>query len=369
MKPVISFGPAEAVKEFADLSHKMAKGIETLTQLKDEDVDIGSTPKDVVYSQDRLKLYHYHPTVDKKKVMSPPLIIHPPLINGYEVADLQPDRSLVRNLLNEGFDVHLIDWGYPLPADKYLTMDDYINGYVDDCVDFVRDMHGVDKVDLLGICQGGTMSTTYTALHPEKIRHLILTVTPIDFNHQHDPKQAHVGLLFHLARNANVDLMVDAVGNVPADLLNVSFLMASPFILNIGKYQDLVDVMEDKNALLNFLRMEKWLFGGPHAAGGAYKEFVKEFLQGNKLVKGELVIGGEKVNLKNIKNPVLNIFAERDHLVPPPCTVALGKHVGSKDYTELPIKTGHIGIYTGGASQKILAPSVAKWTQEHVAKH
>jgi polyhydroxyalkanoate synthase subunit PhaC len=53
-------------------------------------------------------------------------------------------------------------------------------------------------------------------------------------------------------------------------------------------------------------------------------------------------------------------------LVPPACTIALGEHVGNKkDYTEMPIKTGHIGIYTGGASQKILAPNAAAWLREH----
>ena len=93
---------------------------------------------------------------------------------------------------------------------------------------------------------------------------------------------------------------------------------------------------------------------------------VKEFIQNNHLVSGDLVLGGRKVDLKNLSMPVLNVYAERDHLVPPPSTIALGEHVGNKkDYLELPIKTGHIGIYTGGASQKILAPGVAKWLKEH----
>jgi len=88
--------------------------------------------------------------------------------------------------------------------------------------------------------------------------------------------------------------MVGALGNVPADLLNVSFMMASPFVLNIGKYADLVDILDNKEALLNFLRMEKWLFGGPAASGETYRFFVKNYLQDNKLVKGEIEIGRAK---------------------------------------------------------------------------
>jgi len=360
----IQISPADAVKEMKDVNEKLNKGVEILSKLKDEDVDIGSSEKDIIYSQDRLQVYHYKPLVDKGKLLKTPLLIVTPLINGYEVADLQPDRSLVRNLLNEGLDVYLVDWGYPIPLDKYLTIDDYINGYLNDVVDAVRDNHGVEKISLLGICQGGTMSTTYSALYPEKISQLVLTVTPIDFTFEHDPKRAHVGMLFHTGREVDVDLLVDALGNVPADLLNISFMMASPFVLNIGKYADLVDILDDRKALLNFLRMEKWLFGGPAAAGEMYRQFIKEYLQGNKLVKGEIELGGRRVDLKNVSMPVLNIYAEKDHLVPPPCTTALGKHVGTKDYTELEIQTGHIGIYTGGASQKILAPSVGKWLRE-----
>jgi polyhydroxyalkanoate synthase len=294
------------------------------------------------------------------------MLIVPPLVNGYEVADLQPDRSLVRNLLNQGIDVHLIDWGYPRPADMYLTIDDYVNGYIDDCVDFLRDYHNLDQLTVLGICQGGTMSTCYAALHPEKVDHLVLTVTPIDFHVGRDENKPHVGLLFTMGLKSDVDKMVDAFGNVPADLLNVSFLMAAPFALNVGKYRDVIDVLDDRKALLNFLRMEKWLFGGPEAAGEAFREFVKKFLQQNALVEGTLEIGGKKVDLANVTMPVLNVYAERDHLVPPPCTLALGKHVGTKSYSELKIKTGHIGIYTGGASQKLLAPGVGKWLREGV---
>ena len=160
--------PADVAAETAALNEKLAKGISNLTNLTDDDIDIGSTPKDVVLAQDGIKVYHYHALVDQAKIMKTPLLIVPPLINGYEVADLQPDRSLVRNLLNEGIDVYLNDWGYPRQVDKYRTVDDYINGYLDDTVDFIRKRHGVDKIALFGICQGGTMSTCllYTSPSP-----------------------------------------------------------------------------------------------------------------------------------------------------------------------------------------------------------
>lgn len=362
----IQFRIDELTHEVAEMEKKIAAGVEVLGSMKDEDVDIGSTPKDIFYARETFQVYRYKPVVEPGKLHPVPMLISTPLINGYEVADLQPDRSLVRNFLKEGIDVYMINWGYPKRCDRFNNIDDYVTDFLDDIVDKVREGGSVDKLNLFGICMGGTLATCYSALYPEKVRNLVLTVTPIDFHETKVPGQPHVGLLFEMGRNVNVDAMVDAFGNVPADVLNVSFLMASPFTLMFGKYADTIDILDNKEALLNFLRMEKWLFGGPEVAGEAYRQFVKEFIQGNKLVNGGLKLGGRPVDLKNVTMPVLNVYAERDHLVPPPSTVALGKHVGNKaDYKEMPIKTGHIGIYTGGASQKILAPGVAAWLKEH----
>ncbi len=362
----IQFRQDDIARELAEIERKIAAGLQQLTSMKDEDVDIGSTPKDVIYEREMWKLYHYKPTRDPKDIHPVPMLIVPPLINGYEVADLQPDRSLVRNFLNEGIDVYLVNWGYPKRCDMYLSWDDYVCDFIDDIVDVVRREHTLDKINLFGICQGGTMATCYSALNNDKVRNLVLTVTPIDFQRGKVAGQPHVGLLFQMGATANVDLMRDAFGLIPSDVLNVSFLMASPFTLMFGKYADTVDILDDRKSLLNFLRMEKWLFGGPGVSGAAYQQLVKNFLQNNELVKGELKLDGRKVDLGELSMPILNIYAERDHLVPPGCTVALGEHVGNKkDYQELCIKTGHIGIYTGGASQKILAPSAAKWLKEH----
>jgi polyhydroxyalkanoate synthase len=366
MKFPIQFRPDDVAHEFAEMETKLSAGLAQLTGMTDEEVDIGSTPKDVFYARETFQVYRYKPVVDKDKLHPVPMLISTPLINGYEVADLQPDRSLVRNFLNEGIDVYMISWGYPKRTDRFNDMDDYITDFLDDIVEHVIEGSGVEKINLFGICMGGTMATCYSALNPEKVRNLVLTVTPIDFHRIKVEGQPHVGLMLEMGRSANVDAMVDALGNVPADVLNVSFLMASPFTLMFGKYADTIELLDNKEALLNFLRMEKWLFGGPDVAGEAYRQFVKEFIQSNKLVSGKLQLGGRKVDLKNLSMPILNVYAERDHLVPPPSTVALGEHVGNKaDYKELPIKTGHIGIYTGGASQKILAPGVAKWLKEH----
>ncbi|NEL41415.1 MAG: class III poly(R)-hydroxyalkanoic acid synthase subunit PhaC, partial [Xanthomonas perforans] len=128
-----------------------------------------------------------------------------------------------------------------------------------------------------GICQGGTFALCYAALQRHKVRNLITMVTPVDF---HTPDN----MLSNWARMVDVDLFVDTMGNVPADLMNASYLMLKPFRLNLQKYVGLLDILDDKQALEDFLRMEKWIFDSPDLAGEAFREFVTQFYQRNGLV-------------------------------------------------------------------------------------
>jgi polyhydroxyalkanoate synthase len=270
------------------------------------------------------------------------------------MADLQDGRSMIQGLLHAGLDVYLIDWGYPDSADRYLTLDDYINGYIDTCVDVICRKHNLKKINILGICQGGTFSLCYTALHQDKVKNLITTVTPVDFHTKDD-------LLSKMVRHVDVDLLVDTLGNIPGELLNMTYLSLKPFRLVGQKYMDLVNLLDDKEQARNFMRMEKWIFDSPDQAGEAFREFTKQFYQDNGLVKGRVKIGSRTVDLENITIPVLNIFAASDHLVPPDSSKALKGCVSSKDYTELEFPGGHIGIYVSGKAQKMIPPTVGEW--------
>lgn len=81
----------------------------------------------------------------------------------------------------------------------------------------------------------------------------------------------------------------------------------------------------------------------------------------NKLIRGELEVGGRRVDLGNVTMPVLNIYAERDDLIPPASSIPLGDHVGTDDYTALSFDVGHIGIYVSGRVQRDLPAKVSAW--------
>jgi len=348
--PFMTFDVENIAKDIGELNKKVLESFDAIREVNE--IDVGTAPKKLVYQDDKMKLYHY--TSSKKAVCKTPVILVYALVNKQYMLDLQPDRSIVRNLLEHGIDLYIIDWGYPTKGDMYLSLDDYINGYMNDCVDFVRKKTKSGKVNLMGVCQGGTFSTIYSAIYPEKVKNLTTLVTPIDFSIKE-------GLLFKWAKNLNVDAIVDTYGVIPGSFLNEGFLMLKPFSLNVSKYIGMLDVMGDKEKFLNFMRMEKWIFDSPDQAGECFRQFIKDFYQKNKLVKGTLKIGDKKVNLKSVTMPLLNIYAVGDHIVPPNSTKPLNDLVGSKDKELYEFKGGHIGVFVGSRSQKELAPAISKW--------
>jgi len=320
------------------------------------DVEIGPTPRDAVYREDKLVLYRYRPLADASTPGTAsriPVLICYALVNRPTMLDLQEDRSLIRGLLRRGMDVYLIDWGSPDGADRYLGLDDYINRYLHHCILQVEASHGTG-VNLLGVCQGGTFSLCYAALHPERIRNLVTMVTPVDF-------RTPDNLLSKWVQGVDIDALVQVCGNVSGDLLNYTFLSLMPFRLMSQKYAGLADIARDPVQLRNFLRMEKWIFDSPDQAGEAFRQFINWFYRENRLVAGTLDLGGRRVDLRNVAMPVLNVYATQDHLVPPAASVVLGNLVGTRDYTPYAFEGGHIGIYVSGRAQKELPAILSDW--------
>jgi polyhydroxyalkanoate synthase len=129
----------------------------------------------------------------------------------------------------------------------------------------------------------------------------------------------------------------------------------------LDKYIGFMINIDDKNFVNNFIRMEKWIFDSPDQVGECWKQFLRDCYQKNLLIQNKLKIGEKTVNLQNITMPVLNIFAEYDHLVPPACSKDFTKQVGSKDTETASFPTGHIGIFVSSRSQKEICPRLSEW--------
>lgn len=341
----------ESLAEEAGLfQRKLVAGLDTLRGM--DDLDFGVTPREEVWRDGKVVLYRFKG--EAAPTARVPILIAYALVNRPYMVDLQADRSLVKGLLARGEDVYVIDWGYPDRSDRYLTLEDYIERFIGGAIDHLRAKHGLDAVNLLGICQGGAFSLCYASLHPEKVKNLIAMVTPVDF-HTAD------NMLSNWNREIDVDLLVDTLGNVPADMMNFTYLMLKPWRLFAQKYVGMADILDDRKAMEDFLRMEKWIFDSPDQAGEAFRDFSKQFFQENRFVAGGAKVGGREVHLGLLDMPILNIYAEQDHLVPPDASRALRELCGSDDYTELSFKGGHIGIYVSGRAQKEVPQTIHEW--------
>jgi polyhydroxyalkanoate synthase len=317
----------------------------------------GATPYDVVYQEGLLKLLRYRG--DSVRFAEPILVCFA-LVNRPYILDLKTDRSVVRRLLDRGFDVYLIDWGIPDEASSQLRLDDYVCKFLDNVVSFVCDSVGTPQLNLLGYCMGGTMSTMFTALQPDRVRNLILMATPIDF-------AGDEGLLNLWAREEyfDVDKLIDAFGNCPGEFLKFVFQLMKPVQNFAEKQLTLSENLSDATFVDNFVAVERWAADSIPVVGETFRQYVKSLYQQNQLVKGQLRLAGKPVRLEAIDCPLLLLVAEKDHLVTPESTLALKQHVRSKESQSISIDAGHVGLAVSSRAHRRLWPEAANWIANH----
>lgn len=328
-------------------------------------VEIATTPKDEIWREGRIRLYRYRPLAEAAGAprLGPMLILHG-LIGRQSVTDLEPGRSLVQRLLAAGVDLYVLDWGNPTRADRFADFTDFAEFHLGDAVAEVRRAAGAAGVVLFGICQGGVFAAIHAARHPRTVKGLVLTVTPIDFHADLAEPRPGRGLINVWIRSLSPELLealIDDQGNLPGQLTGALFQQLTP-ARTLAKYTSrLVALADDKPALDTFLRMEKWLADRPDHPGAAAKEWLIGLYLENRLVKGTFRIAGEPVNLSAIACPVLNVYGRADHIIPAPCSRALGPILAGGDYEELAVPTGHIGVFVSGRAQTTVAPAVVRW--------
>ena len=340
----------DAERLFLDLGTRAA---ETLARLRlARDVRVGASVRRAVWSDRKTTLYQYLPDAPAR-TQGRPLLVCFALVNRPYILDLQPDTSLLRRLLEAGFSVYLVDWGDPDDGDRLRELNEYIEQGLGGCVRHILDAHGVDALDLLGVCQGGVFSLCYTALHPGQVANLVTLTTPVDFQTPGD-------LLSKWVRELDTGLL-ERAGNVPGELLNALFLSLMPFRLTQQKYVRLLMGRADQRAVEDFVRMERWIFDSPPQAAVALTQFVRWFYQENRLMRGTLELGGRAVDLKSVRQPLLNLYASADHIVPPAASAVMGRYVGSRDYSACAIDTGHIGMYVSRKAREEIPGRVISW--------
>ncbi len=324
-------------------------------------VEVGQTPSEVIWEKDIARLLHYKCEGDLED--RPPILLVYALINEPYILDLQPGRSVVETLLDYGLDVYMIDWKKPDKRHQFETLDDYVNYFIDVCVDKVRKYRDKESINILGYCMGGTLSAMYAALHSEKVRTLSLMAAGLDFEKDTGNLKLWADHDFF-----HPEKVTEAFGNCPAEFLDGAYLFLSPVNNTVGKLLNLAENVENEEFVEMFFRMEKWIHDGKDVPGKTFSKFVKDLYQENKLVKNELKIGGKRVDLKNIDMPVLLLMGEYDTLVPPESSESFIEAIASDDTEIMKESVGHIGLSVSSKVHPGLWGKVAEWIKERDEK-
>ncbi len=321
--------------------------------------ETGQTPREVIWTKNKAKLYHYEPMVEKRFPV--PLLLVYALINRPYVLDLMPGNSFVEYLVSHGFDVYMLDWGIPGDEDKDLSYEHYVMDYIPRAVKKVLRNSHAEEVSILGYCMGGTMVAMYASLFPDKpLRNVILLTAPVDFS----PEDIGLYATWTSAQNFNPDHLADAFGNIPGELVDTGNRLLKPVVNYVGSYITMWDRILQGKPMETWLAMNKWVNDGVPFPGAAFKMWIKEFYQQNKLVKGEIQLRGRRVDLSKITCSVLNVAGKKDHICSLAQAEATMKYISSQDKEFFVLDAGHVGLMTGSEAKKGLWPKIRSWLEE-----
>ena len=341
----------------ADLDRMEAR-LRTLKHVMTTPYPVAQTPKQVVWTLNKAKLYRYTPVLPPTKRHSVPLLLVFALINRPYILDLRPGNSFVQYMVGQGYDVYLIDWGVPGPEDRNLTLDDYVLEYLPRAIRKLKVISDSDELSILGWCIGALLSTIYACLRPDDgLRNLMLLTAPLDFS----DRRAQGFMRWLGPDDLDVDRIVNSFGIVPGELIDYGAKALKPVENYVGNFRRLWDNIDDPRVVESWHAMNTWVSDNIPFAGAAFRQLIVDFYRENRLVKGTLTVRGEPVDLKNLRASFLNVLASTDHIVPCQQSQAVAELIGSKDKETMQVAGGHIGLMAGSGAKKGTWPRIDDW--------
>lgn len=316
--------------------------------------EVGQTPKDTVWSYGKVQLWRYR---SEQRTMATPVLIVPSLVSKSYVFDLEPGNSFVEHLLGRGFDVFLVDWGTPDEEEAAYTLETYADQHLPEVVRAVCAASGAPSATMFAYCFGGVLALLYAAGHAaDPVSALAVMASPVDFS--------EMGAMTSLLRQVHPEDLVDATGNVPAEVIRDSFKLVQP-TGELTAYASLWQHMWRDEFVASHQLMTQWATDHIPFPGACFVQTSRLFGRQNALVSGRVPLGGREVSLRDIRVPFLSIVAENDQYVSPAATGDVVSLVGSEDATELRLKAGHVGLIAGRGAHKRNLPPMADWLEQH----
>ncbi len=330
----------------------------TLLRVSTSRARVAQTPKQVIWTLNKARLYRYIPVVPAEQRHKVPLLLVFALMNRPYILDLRPGNSFIEYMVKQGYDVYLLDWGAPGPEDKGLKFDDYVLDYLTRAIRKLKAVSGCDELSILGWCIGAILTTIYAALRPDDgLKNLLLLTAPLDFT----DKTAGGFVRWVNDQYFDPDKIIDAFGNVPGEMIDYGAKALKPVENYIGSYLTLWDNLDNPRIVESWHAMNTWVTDLIPMAGATYKQLIQELYRENRLIEGRMIIRGERVDLSRIRANLLNVIALADHISPPCQSESIMTKVSSKDQLLLKVKGGHIGMMAGSGALKYTWPHIDSW--------
>lgn len=345
----------EIFKDFIptfDLGKETKRWGQVYKILNEPKPDIIPTAREAVWKKNKSTLWFYPAKEKKYKI---PLFFVYSLLNKSYILDIAEGSSVIGGLTELGYDVYLLDWGSPGYEDSNITLDNYVLDYLEVAVKRAIRHSGVNEISLVGYCLGGTISAILAAITDLPIKNLVLSTIPVDFSIGIVPARWLEGLQ---NGQLNFDRFADVYGVIPEDIMYAMFRGLSP--VYISPMVNLITRAYDSDYVEKWRRMDKWTKDSTSFSGAAYKQLFNELYKENKLIKGELMIGGKRVELSNIKCPLFVLSTSRDTLVLEPQSLPIMELVSSEDKTYQVVEAGHVSLALTG----MFAVFADKWLSQ-----
>jgi polyhydroxyalkanoate synthase len=340
--------------QFAILEERLR----TVNKVMTTKAAIAQTPKELVWTLNKAKLYRYIPVVAPEERHRVPLLLVFALMNRPYILDLRPGHSFVEFMVSQGYDVFLLDWGSPGPEDKNLKFDDYALEYMPRAIRKLKAITGAEEFSMLGWCIGAILTTIYAAMRPDDgLRNLLLLTAPLDFSN----KQGLTFARWTDEKHFDVDKVLAAFGNMPGEMMDYGAKALKPVENYIFNYLKLWDNVDNPQVVESWHAMNTWVTDNIPLAGGAFRQLIVDLYRNDRLMKGELIIRGQKVDLSRLRANLLTVIAEGDHITPPCQSEAVLAKVGSRDKEVFRVPGGHIGIMAGSGAHKRTWPHIDTW--------
>jgi len=274
------------------------------------------------------------------------------------IADYQNGQSLVETLLDNGVGhVVLTDWKSATDDMKDFDIDTYLGAMLV----VIDDLGG--HVNLIGLCQGGWLSTMVAARFPDKVNKLVLAGAPIDT----DAGDGPIKRMVHQSPTSFYEQLVAMGGGV----MKGSFMLQGwknmhPEQHYFKAYIDVYDNLNDPEYLKKEEIFQSWYENPIDLPGRWYLQVIDQIFKKNLLAKGKFVGLGRTLNLHDIKCPVYLLAGADDEITTPEQVLDAEKYIGTpkSKIVKKTIPGGHIGMFMGSNALKNHWPEIARWIVE-----